>query len=945
MTDTQNCKRERIPLAGAWAFRLDPDAMGIREAWFSKDFDDSVQLPGTTDGNAKGERVDEQCEDRLSRVWRWIGPAWYRRKVTIPESWRGKHIVLRLERTKNTQVWVDRTRIGGEDSLSAPHVFDASDALTPGDHWLSILVDNSKLPPVGPCHAVDERTQTNWNGILGRIELEASAPVWIDDVQAHAELDRKKILLRMRIANRTAWRGHCEVVVRATSPDAPAVHFETLTSVERSSAAVTDCALRIPIPGGMPLWDEFTPARVRITVRLKCTPVADCVEDEVTVVTGLRSFKTERSQFVVNGKPVFLRGRHDACIFPLTGHPPMDREGWLRVFRISRSYGLNHHRFHSWCPPEAAFEAADELGIYLQPELPNKEAILQPKSQPYVLPANAFETRDEVGAKPAANEEDTTGYLRREGEKILRAYGNHPSFVMITLGNEIGGDRPVMKALCDHFRAKDGRHLYAQGSNHFHWEPALQEGDEFWVTGATAHDLPTRGSSFQGGFPGHVENRPPSTTVDFSRSIAGVPVPVVGHETGQYQVSPDFREIGKYTGVLRARNLEIFRERLKAAGMLDQADDFVRASGALSVICYREDIEAALRTPWFGGFQLLDLQDFPGQGTALIGILNAFLESKGLVTPGQWREFCSETVPLLWMTKYTWTSAETFAGRIRVAHYGAADIEGAQIEWTVKDPAGRTFFSGATAAADLRRGEVNECGLFSFALAGIPAPCRLELALSLPGTPHWNRYPIWVYPETVKNGPPPGVKICRALDAGAKAALAAGGRVLLLPETARLSNAIKGSFQCDFWCWPMFRRTALRAGIEVAPGTLGILCDPDHPALRGFPTEFHSNWQWWHLVKSSRPVILDETPAGYRPLVQVIDNFARNHKLGILFEAQVGKGRLLVCSIDLPGLQEKPEARQLMASLLGYMESDAFAPRHELDAALLGRLLATDGVL
>ncbi|GAI41133.1 unnamed protein product, partial [marine sediment metagenome] len=253
-----------------------------------------------------------------------------------------------------------------------------------------------------------------------------------------------------------------------------------------------------------------------------------------------------------------------------------------------------------------------------------------------------------------------------EAELIFKAFGNHPSFVMFTLGNELGRNQGMFDMVA-HFKEIDPRHLYAQGSNNVHWNPSLAEGDDFWVTCKTGKTLPVRGAFFQADYPNpHIEHRSPSTMVDFSESIAGIPVPVISHENGSFQVFPDFREIPKYTGVTRARNLEIFRERLKAAGMLDQAHDFVRASGALSVICHREDIEAALRTPHLGGFQLLDLQDFPGQGTALVGMLNVFMESKGLITPAAWRQFCCETVPLLRIKKYTWTTDETFMGRVQV---------------------------------------------------------------------------------------------------------------------------------------------------------------------------------------------------------------------------------------------------------------------------------------
>jgi len=910
----------------------------VEEKWFATALDGTVHLPGTTDESGLGEHVDEWCEDRLSRIWRWIGPAWYQRRVSIPPEWLDKHVELFLERTKNTQVWVDETWIGTEDSLSEPHVFDLTDALAPGEHTLTILVDNAKLPPVGPAHAVDERTQTNWNGIIGRIELEAREKVWIEDVRAFTDLNKRQIEVRTVIRNATAWQGHSDLTVTAETIGENPIRFAPVVTVERLHGPTTHSRGKLAIPDDAPLWDEFNPVMLRVTVSLKLQPFTRVMEDSRSILTGLREFTTHRGQFLINGRPTFLRGKNDACIFPLTGYPPMDKAGWLRVLGISRSYGVNHYRFHSWCPPDAAFAAADELGMYLQPELPNKMGITRAEDDPYIPPANAFETLDEIDPRVLTAAE-RTGYLRREGEKILHAFGNHPSFVMMTLGNEIGGDVAVMKGLCDHFRSLDARHLCAMGTNHFHWEPACRPGDDFWVIGLTDKDRPVRGAFFPAKCRGHIDNVPPSTLVDYAHSIAGVPIPVVGHEIAQGQVSPDFSEIPKYTGVLKARNLEIFRQRLEAAGMLDQADDFVRASGALKAICCREDIEAALRTPNLGGFQLLDIQDFPGQGTALVGLLNAFMDSKGIIEPDAFRQFCCETVPLLGMGRYTWTAGETFVARIRVAHYGPADLTDTAVTWRLADDNGATIAEGQTAPATILQGRVNEIDMLAVPLSGVEAPRKLTLTLAIAGTPYRNRYPVWVYPDAIDTACPPGVTVSRCLDTATRDVLAAGGRVLLLPELDRLAESVGGAFESDFWCWPMFRKAALRSGIEPAPGTLGILCDPDHPAFAAFPTDFHSHWQWWHLLKNSRPIVLDATAGTYRPIVQAIDNFARNHKLGVLFETRVGPGKLLICSIDLPGLQRKPQARQLLSSLLAYAASEKFTPTEEIAPAALDALL------
>jgi hypothetical protein len=239
----------------------------------------------------------------------------------------------------------------------------------------------------------------------------------------------------------------------------------------------------------------------------------------------------------------------------------------------------------------------------------------------------------------------------------------------------------------------------------------------------------------------------------------------------------------------------------------------------------------------------------------------------------------------------------------------------------------------------IEQGKVFEVDMFALPLCDVRSPQRLTITLAIEGTKYRNSYPIWVYPPKVDTSVPSDVLITDRLTAATHEHLDAGGKVLLFPKLDQLPHSIKGSFQTDFWCFPMFRRAAEQRGIEVAPGTLGILCNPAAPALARFPTEFHSNWQWWQVVKNSRPIILDDTPAGYRPTVQVIDNFERNHKLGLIFETKVGRGKLLVCSIDLPGLQDKPEARQMLHSLLQYVASDQFAPQAELDVSLLKKLL------
>ncbi|MBN1984943.1 MAG: hypothetical protein JW761_01500, partial [Prolixibacteraceae bacterium] len=423
--------------------------------------------------------------------------------------------------------------------------------------------------------------------------------------------------------------------------------------------------------------------------------------------------------------------------------------------------------------------------------------------------------------------------------------------------------------------------------------------------------------------------------------ISNCTVPVIGHEIAQYQVYPNFDEIKKYTGVLKPWNLEIFKQRLAAAGMAAQANDFFKASGALSALGYRADIEMALRTPGFGGFQLLDLQDFSGQGTALVGLLDAFMDSKGLITPEEFSHFSNKVVPLLIMEKYCWTNSETFSAKIQVANYSETALQNQKLLWQLKNAGGEIIGNGS-ATESIPQGELFDFTSVQQSLSEIKTPQKLTLQIVLEGTPYKNSYPLWVYPENKTTEIPSEIVISEDLDARTLNTLKTGGKVLLFPNHNKFAAfTVGGLFTTDYWNYKMFKGISERINKPVSPGTMGILTNPEHPLFQSFPTEFHSNWQWWPIVKKSRPFILDNAPDDYKPLVQVIDNIERNHKLGLVFEFTVGEGKLLVCMSDLQAVQDKPEARQFYKSVLGYMQSADFQPETELTAQELKTLFTT----
>jgi hypothetical protein len=903
-------QKDVLSLAGQWQFLRGGPMPGVsQEALPNLEFDDTIRLPGTTETNEKGPQNNARSTVALTRLYRFDGPAWYQREVVIPETWRDSRVTLHLERSKYTQIWLDGEPFGESPIICSPQEYVLG-ALEPGTHRLTILVDNTRKPVQSEMHQMSDNTQGNWNGIIGKLELRATDAVWLENVQVYPNAISRSVRVFLEVGNATELSGTAILhwSVKSSTND---------TVVEKSDfvfrygerGVVTD--FDIALGSGSALWDEFSPNLYELTLQFASPSENTGKSSPKKIMFGLRDFKHKGSQFTINDRITFLRGKHDGCVFPLTGHPPMEVDGWLKYLRVCKEYGINHIRFHTWTPPDAAFTAADQLGVYLQPELPFWGAYSEKE-------ANA---------------------LMPEAERILRFYGNHPSFVMFSMGNECGGDRNIMAEMVRQLRSGDSRHLYAQGSNNYLSSPTLADEDDYWTT-VRVRNLPNgpiKGPLFnvRGSYAdvdkadGLVQIGPPSTLNDYSASLPGIPVPVIGHEVGQYTVYPNFSEIAKYTGVMRPRNLEQFRNKLGGAGMIDQADAFFRASGKLAALCYREEIEAALRTPGFGGFQLLDLQDFPGQGTALVGILDAFMDSKGLIAVDEWRQFCAPVVLLARFEKYTWSSDETFQARIQAAHYGPNDLSRETLLWNLQDVQNRVLAKGRVKARNIEQGGLRTLGDISAALKPVSKPSRITLNLSLEKSKIASSYPLWVYPNVMVTNA--AVTVVRAFDDQARQALASGGRVLLVTDSkSRLVNTVGGGFTTDFWCWPMFHNS---------PGTMGLLCDPRQPALAGFPTDFHSQWQWFNILTNSQPVILDSLPKDYRPLVQIIDNLDRVHRLGLIFEAKVGAGRLLVCAADLPAISDKPEARQLMTSLFLYAGSDKFNPTREFSPDTVRDLL------
>lgn len=938
-----------LDLSGQWRIALDRADAGVNQQWFSRDLPyRPIKLPGVLQSQLYGDEISINTPWVLSlydHYWylredykpyttrnvkipflsqppgHYVGVAWYQRDVETPPYWVGRRVVLTLERPHwETTVWVDGQKFGSDRSLVAPHIYDLG-SLSPGRHRLTIRVDNRMLMPYRPdAHSVSDSLAGSWNGIAGRIDLSSTGRVWIDDVQVFPNLTQRSMVIKVRVGNLTGRSG--TGTLTAVWPDIGVV---PVNWDEHGGSA----ELEVPLRQEAQTWDEFHPKLHPLTLWLK----GQGFDEYKQLNVGLRDFHAEGIAFVLNGKPINFRGTHSGGDFPLTGYPPTDVESWTRLFQTCRAWGLNHMRFHSWCPPDAAFEAADKLGFYLQPE-PGMWNEINPGSQMEKM-------------------------LYEETERMIKAYGNHPSFMLLSASNEPKGNwKDSLSTWVAHYRKEDPRRLYASGTGHTEREvPDLTQGTDYLAIQRIGAKMLRRESAWFGG--------------DYGQSLVDINVPVIAHEVGQWVAYPDYDIIKKFTGYMRPGNYEIFRDSMTAHGLIEKDKAFAQASGRFQLACYKEEIEANLRTPGLSGFQLLDLHDYLGQGTALVGLLDAFWQSKGYAKPEEFKDFCNTTVPLARLRQRVFTADEQFNVDVEVAHYGAEPMENAKAVWRIVS--GQHELQGEWETRTIPIGKNIPLGRISADLSTLTAPVEATLIVTIapasffrymdrkvqPGegvvrgsTYFENEWTFWIYPggqiSSLPESPSPrsfspdcpmsaspDFLLTSSWDEAEKK-LAAGGKVLFVPRNSDLD-----------WTSPPLDIVPVFWNRQMGPAwgrMLGLLidrkiADTKSHMLDGFPTDTNFDWQWAQIIGNVRAINLDRLPPELEPVVWAIDDWNRNYKLGAIFECAVGNGRLLVSAFDVTKpANPNPVARQLRASLIKYVQSDCFQPNVPVTREQLRRL-------
>jgi hypothetical protein len=931
-----------IRLDGVWRFRLDTSNTGEYDAWYTSQLDEQIHLPGSTDENKFGTPASSHDLSRLTRIRKFYGPAWYQKEVDIPEGWAGKHIELMLERVMwESKVWVDDHLAGMQESICTPHRYNLSPFMKPGRHRITIRIDNRYKYNIGVATsgrmgspmwtmAVTDESQTTWNGVIGKMQLRMTDPIWIERFDAYTDIQRMeaRVVVIVKQLGNVSIAG--ELTVDATGNDRSirpvttkfrtkgasdpvldghdAVMLSQVSGPFYSTASETLVELKLPLDDNAKKWDEFSPYLYTLRVNLAAQHHGDTFKDEKSDVIGIRQFTAAKKQFQLNGRTVFLRGNQDNCVHPLTGYPPIDKKQWITFLEKYKNYGLNHVRFHSWCPPEEAFSAADELGLILQIEAP------------------MWDGYGYVGRYP-----DRAAFIRYEAERILDEYGNHPSFCMFSIGNELGdGTELYLQYLVEVLRDRDNRHLYTCAS-----APASNLRNDDYLVGANGITGDWACSISATCFRG-LKKWKGQNNGDVRTEIETMNKPLIAHEIGQHTSFPDFYSwfnAHKYTGPLKAYYIDTFKTQFEKLHTPTLGPLFASASGALQLLLYKAEIEVMLRTPNLSGFHLNGISDYPGEGVALIGVLDAMMDNKGIASPETFREFCSETVPLARINKQMIAGGDMFEANVEVRHHGASDLKRSTWLWKIADESGKAIRQGTFAVQDIPTGTLSALGNIKSDLPSFETAQELTLTVWMDQGKAKNSWHFWVFDKESNSNdiPKPGIVIADRWNEKVKSALRKGVKVLLLPSKQYVAAPVDAEFFTVFWS---------KGATSKDMGAMGVYCDSSHPSLARFPTRSHADWQWYDLMTGSYSLNINRLPFAFQPIVHLIDFFKTNDRLSMLMEASVGKGQLVVCTLNLgsKGNRSLPQ-QQMLNSLVNYMASENFRPPGKLSFKQLDDVL------
>ncbi|GAB2546538.1 glycoside hydrolase family 2 protein [Gracilibacillus alcaliphilus] len=908
-----------LDLNGEWSITLHSEQTSY--AGEPDNFADTVQIPGSLEEQGFGEASDHFPIGTWKKKREYEGIAWYSKEIEIPKAYQDHHLKLYIQGVRwYSELWLNGTKVSDNNYLSVPHEYDITDQVQIGTiNRISIKVDNRMQMKLQESHIHSYHTGTNWGGITGGVRIEAVPQKGIKQVKVEAD------------------ENGCQAAVTFLDQPDPSMFIKHSVVDEHGNIICTDktrlkeksIVIQMEFQQKVKLW---SPQETNLYVyKIELFQQDTCMQTK-EIQFGIRSFTTDENQFRINGTPIFLNGYVDCCIFPQTGYPVWDKEHYRMQMQTVQKYGFNHIRLHGWTPPEPFWQAADELGMLVQTELPHWS--------------------DHYRQRQVSAPADVHDFYKKELEQIVEKLFHHPSFVLLSMGNELISKEghPQLNQLVQYARELDASRLYTDNTGFGELPSHDREGD-FFIPTLNWHP------------PYHINDAAgPDTTTDYREVTKLETKPLIAHEHGQFTMYVRPEEEKKYQGILEPHWLETINQSLDKKGLQDRLDEFIEATGIHLVRALKETFEKARRTPGLSGIQLLDIRDFPGQGHATVGILDVFWDEKGIISPNEFKQFNNDMVLLARSSGRTFYSHQTLTVQLDISYFGKV-ITDTSLEWALTKGE-QTITTGMMESITLDGQGLQPVQVIRIPLqTDIAEEVHLQLVLKKDGQVlAENSWDYWVYPSTslpsnkdniwthtdslrsilygarfedqldiiqlsFKKDPAVDLVIAKQLSRDILQHVIDGGKVWLMSENQQ--DEILTRYLPTFWNYLWFP--------EQQGTTMGMKIH-DHPVLKNMPHDSFSDWQWFHLVNQTGALNLDSVPQ-VEPIIEVIDNFNRMKRLSYMFEAKIGRGKLFVTSLRFkePADLKRPETQYLFQEIINYLNSNQFEPKAQLTISeLLG---------
>lgn len=809
----------------------------------------------------------------------------YRRSFTVDSLCGVQEIRLFVGGAQNTvSAWINGHYLGKHEGYSASFFFTVpKEALVEGENRITLAVSNIRLKgykgrPVFGCtsRAANECT----GGVYGDVELR----LYQGDLRDFfLTVDEDLSHFTVHIEGNT------------TAPTTVVLKDGDKTVLSGEIPAKEN-AVKLPTEG-LSFWSPACPFRYTVEV--------SCEGQTLSRKCGIRRLTADGTRLRLNGDFFFARGICEHGYYPMTAHPPRDKQYFRRVVRTLKKLGFNFVRFHTTIPVEEYMEAADELGILLEPETPNN-----------------------------------TTY--EEWVEIVRACRRHTSAVMFSSGNEMVIDEDyiahlrkcadMVHAECDALFSPMSAMRGVEYMSSAYTDAAVKEPFEHDPARlATLREFCDVFNGYSLGYASYFSAQGDAEQMDYRQSV--YQKPFLSHEICIHGTYCDLSLKDRYRGT-RIGDTELYssvERHLEEKGLLDRSPLYYQVSCAWQQLLRKQCFENVRAAKTMAGYDFLgDIDHHWHTFGYCVGMMNEFYELKPGETVENVRRYNSDAVLLAKLPKnVNFVAGETVDIPIKVSNYGKSMTKGTlSVRLSDND---RVYLRREIRVGAVPSGEITELYNLHFTTPKCDKPLNIKLHVSLYGdeTDAANVWDLYVFPKvsttlptkkaqkernTVITSQMGGEELMRALDEGKSVVLLGGGPFATLPIYFQISCAGR------------------------TEGHLGVILN-DKPLLADFPHDGFGGFQCRTMIEEGDVVAVDLPNAPFDPIVEVVPSYKNARREAMVFEYKVGNGKLFVCTLGLN--ESDPAGRYLKARILSYVMSDAFAPGDELTMEQLGTLLSS----